>query len=83
MASKVDLSYFEPAFDAEMALTASKVSARIPVLWVIADKDYLIWEGRKCVFDKQDAMRSANKPLFFCYTLRSLRPGSSVGRAAD
>lgn len=46
------LSYFEPTSDAEMAVTASKISASIPVLWVIGDSDYLIREGRKYVFDK-------------------------------
>lgn len=46
------LSYFEPTSDAEMAVTALKISARIPVLWVIGDGDSLIREGRKYVFDK-------------------------------
>ncbi len=46
------LSYFEPDSDAEMAMTAGKIPAHIPVLWVIGDKDYLIREGRAYVFDK-------------------------------
>lgn len=52
MTSKDYLSYFDPASDAEMAVTAPKIPARIPVLWVIGDKDYLIREGRQYVFDK-------------------------------
>ena len=46
------LTYFEPTSDAEMAVTAPKIPAGIPVLWVIGDKDYLIREGRKYVFDQ-------------------------------
>ena len=46
------LTYFEPTSDAEMAVTAPKISPAIPVLWVIGDGDYLIREGRKYVFDK-------------------------------
>lgn len=46
------LSYFDPASDAEMAVTAVKIPASVPVLWLIGDKDYLIREGRKYVFDK-------------------------------
>ena len=46
------LSYFEPTSDAEMAVTAPKIAADIPVLWVIGNGDYLIREGRKYVFDK-------------------------------
>lgn len=46
------LTYFEPTSDAEMSVTASKISAAIPALWVIGDGDYLIREGRKYVFDK-------------------------------
>lgn len=46
------LSYFEPTSDAEMSVTASKIPANMPVLWVIGDKDYLIREGRPYVFDK-------------------------------
>jgi len=52
MTSKDYLSYFDPVSDAEMAVTAPKISTRIPVLWVIGDKDYLIREGRQYVFDK-------------------------------
>jgi pimeloyl-ACP methyl ester carboxylesterase len=55
MTSKDYLSYFDPASDAEMAVTAPKIPARIPVLWVIGDKDYLIREGRQYVFDKLPA----------------------------
>jgi pimeloyl-ACP methyl ester carboxylesterase len=46
------LTYFEPTSDAEMAVTAPKIPASIPVLWVIGDSDYLIREGREYVFDK-------------------------------
>jgi len=46
------LTYFEPTSDAEMAVTAPKISDAIPVLWVIGDGDYLIREGRQYVFDK-------------------------------
>jgi pimeloyl-ACP methyl ester carboxylesterase len=46
------LSYFDPASDAEMAITAPRIPADLPVLWVIGDKDLLIREGRQYVFDK-------------------------------
>ncbi len=49
------LSYFDPVSDAEMAITAPKIPAHVPVLWVIGDKDYLIKEGRQYVFDKLPA----------------------------
>lgn len=49
------LTYFDPHSEAEMAVSAQKVSANIPVLWVIGDKDYLIREGRPYVFDKLPA----------------------------
>lgn len=52
MTSKDYLTYFDPGSDAEMAVTAPKLSASVPVLWVIGDKDYLIREGRQYVFDK-------------------------------
>jgi pimeloyl-ACP methyl ester carboxylesterase len=46
------LSYFDPASDAEMGVTAGRIPTHIPVLWVIGDKDSLIREGRQYVFDK-------------------------------
>jgi len=46
------LSYFDPLSDAEMAVTAAKISAAIPVLWVIGDSDYLIRAGREYAFEK-------------------------------
>ncbi len=49
------LSYFDPASDAEMAVTAPKIGADVAVLWVIGDRDYLIREGRQYVFDKLPA----------------------------
>jgi esterase/lipase len=52
MTPKDYLTYFEPTSDAEMAVTAAKIPANIPVLWVIGDKDYLIREGKQYVFDK-------------------------------
>jgi len=52
MTSRDYLSYFEPTSDAEMAVTAPKIPASVPVLWVIGDRDYLIREGRQYVFDK-------------------------------
>lgn len=52
MTARDYLSYFDPASDAEMAVTAAKIPATVPVLWVIGDKDYLIREGRQYVFDK-------------------------------
>lgn len=49
------LTYFDPASDAEMAVTAPRIPPRVAVLWVIGDKDYLIREGRAYVFDKLPA----------------------------
>ena len=46
------LSYYDPRSDAEMAVTAPRVPAQMPVLWVIGDKDYLIKEGPQYVFDR-------------------------------
>lgn len=46
------LTYFDPSSDAEMAVTATKISSAIPVLWVIGDGDYLIRAGRDYVFEK-------------------------------
>lgn len=55
MTAREYLSYFDPESDAEMAITAPKIPANVPVLWVIGDKDYLIREGRAYVFDKLPA----------------------------
>lgn len=55
MTARNYLSYFDPESDAEMAITARKIPANVPVLWVIGDKDYLIREGRPYVFDKLPA----------------------------
>jgi len=46
------LTYFDPLSDAEMAVTAAKISSAIPVLWVIGDADYLIRAGREYAFEK-------------------------------
>lgn len=55
MTSRDYLTYFDPASDAEMAVSAPKMSADVPVLWVIGDRDYLIRQGRQYVFDKLPA----------------------------
>ena len=55
MTARDYLSYFDPVSDAEMAVTAPKIPASVPVLWVIGDRDYLIREGRQYVFDKLPA----------------------------
>ncbi len=52
MTPKDYLSYFDPASDAEMAVTAPKLPTQLPVLWVIGDGDRLIKQGRQYVFDK-------------------------------
>lgn len=52
MTPKDYLTYFDPTSDAEMAVTAPKIAATTPVLWVIGDKDFLIREGRTYVYDK-------------------------------
>ncbi len=49
------LSYFDPASDAEMAVTAPRIAPQVPVLWVIGDRDSLVKEGRAYVFDKLPA----------------------------
>ncbi len=46
------LTYFDPTSEAEMSVTAPKISPSTPVLWAIGDRDYLIREGRQYVFDK-------------------------------
>ena len=46
------LTYFDPLSDAEMAVTAAKISSAIPVLWVIGDADYLIRAGIEYAFEK-------------------------------
>ncbi len=45
------LTYFDPASDAEMSVTAPRMPPGVPVLWVIGDGDYLVREGRQYVFD--------------------------------
>jgi pimeloyl-ACP methyl ester carboxylesterase len=46
------LSYFDPSSDAEMAVSAVRLPAHIPVLWIIGTDDRLVQEGRQYVFDK-------------------------------
>jgi pimeloyl-ACP methyl ester carboxylesterase len=52
MTPKAYLSYFDPTADAEMSVTAPKVPASVPVLWVIGKSDPLFAAGRRYVFDK-------------------------------
>ncbi len=49
---RIFLSYFDPNSDAEMSVTAPKVPAKIPVLWMIGKGDLLVKEGRGYVFNK-------------------------------
>lgn len=49
------LSYFDPASEAEMSVTAPRIPARVPVLWVIGSRDPLFAAGRAYVFDKLPA----------------------------
>jgi pimeloyl-ACP methyl ester carboxylesterase len=55
MTARDYLTYFDPASDAEMSVTAPKIAPNVPVLWVIGDRDYLIREGRQYIFDKLPA----------------------------
>lgn len=52
---QIFLSYMAPESEAEMSLTASKIPAHIPVLWLIGKKDLLIKEGSAYVFEKLPA----------------------------
>jgi len=49
------LSYFAADSDAEMSVTAPRVPAQTPVLWVIGSDDPLRGQGRGYVFDKLPA----------------------------
>jgi pimeloyl-ACP methyl ester carboxylesterase len=49
------LSYFAPDSDAEMSVTAPRIPAQTPVLWVIGNDDPLLRSGRGYVFDKLPA----------------------------
>ena len=55
MSPKDYFSYFDPAGDAEMSITAAKVPATVPVLYVIGNKDPLFEVGRQYVFEKLPA----------------------------
>lgn len=46
------LSYQAPDSEAEMSLTAPRISPRAPVLWLMGKSDYLAREGRAYVFDR-------------------------------
>jgi pimeloyl-ACP methyl ester carboxylesterase len=46
------LSYFAPDSDAEMSVTAARIPAQTPALWVIGNEDPLLRAGRSYVFDK-------------------------------
>ncbi len=46
------LSYQAPDSEAEMSLTAPRISPRTPVLWLMGKSDYLAQEGRAYVFDR-------------------------------
>lgn len=50
--AKTYLSYFDPASDGEMSVTAPRIPAGVPVLWVIGKSDPLFTAGRSYVFDK-------------------------------
>jgi hypothetical protein len=52
MTAKDFLSYFDPASDAEMSVTAPRIPQQTPVLWVIGDADPMLGRGRGYVFDK-------------------------------
>lgn len=49
------LSYFAAESDAEMSVTAPRIPAQIPALWVIGSDDPLRGQGRGYVFDKLPA----------------------------
>ncbi|MFM8677978.1 MAG: alpha/beta fold hydrolase, partial [Burkholderiaceae bacterium] len=51
----VYLSYQAPDSEAEMSLTAPRISPRAPVLWLMGKSDYLAREGRAYVFDRLPA----------------------------
>ena len=55
MTAKDYLSYFDPASDAEMSVTAEKIPARTAALWVVGDADAISNRGRGYVFDKLPA----------------------------
>lgn len=55
MTAKDFLSYYDPASDAEMSVTAPRIPAQTPVLWVIGNEDPLYRSGRGYVFDKLPA----------------------------
>lgn len=55
LTAKDYLSYFDPASDAEMSVTAAKFPGKTAVLWVIGDADPLFGRGRGYVFDKLPA----------------------------
>lgn len=46
------LSYQAPESDAEMSLTAPRISQRTAVLWLMGKSDYLVKEGSAYVFDR-------------------------------
>lgn len=49
------LSYFAAESDAEMSVTAPRIPAQTPVLWVIGSDDPLLRAGRGYVFEKLPA----------------------------
>lgn len=53
--AKTYLSYFDPTGDAEMSVTAPRIGAGVPVLWVIGRSDPLFAAGRAYAFDKLPA----------------------------
>ena len=53
--AKTYLSYFDPTSDAEMGMTARRIPADVPALWVIGSSDPLLAAGRAYVFDKLPA----------------------------
>lgn len=50
--AKAYLSYFDPASEAEMSVTAPKIPQQTAVLWVVGDGDAIANRGRAYVFDK-------------------------------
>ena len=46
------LSYMAPDSDAEMSLTAPKIQPRVPVLWLMGKRDFLVSQGSAYVFEK-------------------------------
>jgi pimeloyl-ACP methyl ester carboxylesterase len=55
MTAKAYLSYFDPASDAEMSVTAARIPARTAALWVVGNADAISSRGRGYVFDKLQA----------------------------